>query len=221
MNKIPILFDTTAASTSTSQNHDESKGSTTPLIRKKREQKSICDARYSDDALYFGRNTGYELTDDYLYVYNFRYLDTEIIKQKIKEKSNITELHLTHVRNIDSQKAQEIATILKNSNINILWLELLNITDSQELIAVLKYTNINVLQLGHRDSISVESSQISPQQLKFESEIYAKYISEVVKGLKDTNVEELVLSNNHMGDKAVIDIIKLGYLKKLVLMLKN
>lgn len=179
---LPVLFDTTAATTSTSQNHDESQDHTThndnqSLIRVKREQ------------------AAYDIFGNLLCIHN-AWLDTKIVKHILKENSNITKLKLKSVWGIDSQKAQEMATILNNSNINTMSFEFIDITSAKELMAVLKYTNITVLQLANRvfsvsDNVSSNSN-----------------IPEIVKGLKDTNVETLIFTNNYIEKKLLINIIK-------------
>lgn len=189
VSKTPVLFDTTAASTSTSQNHDESKGST----KHNDNQYLIRGKRSWDNYLQL----------DCLHV-NSVSLDTKFIKRQLKE--NLTGLCLTNVRDIDSQKAQEIATLLKNSNINYILFNYMNITDSKELMAVLKDTNINVLQL----SPGAISATKPTETFAFDyiSKKNLKYIQEIIKVLKDTNVEKLILTNNYLGDEKVIDIIK-------------
>lgn len=191
VSKIPILFDTTAASISTSQNHDESKGPT-----KHNDNQYLIRGKRSWDNY---------LQSDCLHV-NSVSLDTKFIKRQLKENSNFTGLCLTNVWNINSQKAQEIATLLKNSNIDSILFNYMNITDSKELMVVLKDTNINVLQLSPGAISATKPTE--DFAFNYISKKNSKYIQEIIKVLKDTNVEKLILTNNYMGDEKVIDIIK-------------
>ncbi|MFU7502961.1 MAG: hypothetical protein ACE1S7_06135 [Candidatus Tisiphia sp.] len=180
----PVLFDTTSAIMSTSQNHDESKESTThndnqSLIRVKR-------AGMSE----------YDIYGEVLYIQDV-FLDTEMIKQKLKDNSNVNKLTLINVQGIDAQKVQEMGTILKNSNISTLFFERMDTTIVKELMAILKYTNIS--------TICILPDDTHPEYM----DVDYKYIKEVITNLKETKVEQLIFNHLHMGDKQVIDIIKL------------
>jgi hypothetical protein len=177
MSKTPVLFDTTSATTPTSQNHDKSKEPT-----KHNDNQSLIRVKRAESG-------GYIIFDDNKLTVLKVPLDTEIIKQKLKENSNITELHLVSVWGVDSQKAQEIGTILKNSNISTISFNKIYITWIKELVAALKDTNVIVLKL--------QTSAINSEDAK-----------EIVENLKGTKVKELILAHSCIGDKGAIDLIK-------------
>jgi hypothetical protein len=191
MSKPPVLFDTISATISTSQNHDKSKGPTKHSKIKLAKSDQYEQSQLNDDQSRVKR-----ATDDYtIYgnklIFAKASLDTKSLKQKLEENSNITDLRLWNT-DVDSQKAQEIGTILKNSKVSKLTIKGNRIgatTWIKKLMVAIKDINISVLELS--------SNKVSSKDAK-----------EIGENLKDTKVQVLHLANNNIGDEGAIDIIK-------------
>ncbi|WP_375331500.1 hypothetical protein [Candidatus Tisiphia endosymbiont of Oplodontha viridula] len=187
VSKTPVLFDTTPATTSTSQNHNKSKGSTKhnddqSLIRGKR---AVGDGLILHDANgnIILHGNGSKLTFSYD-------LNTEMLKQQL-ENSNITELYLWDV-GVDPQKAQEIGKILKGSKVKVLSLvhNKIGTTGAIDFGTMLTGTEVTTLNLAH-------------------NRIGDERAIDIIKSLKEgnTKVKVVNLANNKITDKGVNDLI--------------
>ncbi|WP_342267567.1 hypothetical protein [Candidatus Tisiphia endosymbiont of Empis tessellata] len=208
---MPVLFDTTPATTSTSQNHAPSKKLTKhsddpSLIREK-------DGfiRHSADGNIILGGDGKKLTFSH-------HLDIKILKKQLTN-SNITELCLWEVATV-RQKAQKIGKILKdNSNVKVLSILYSNIGDigTIDFGRMLIDTEVTTLNLAY-NRIDDESAIGLIESLKG-TKVQELNLSDnrigdkgkgakgLIKSLKETNVKVLDLSDNNMSDKKVNDII--------------
>ncbi|UCM92439.1 MAG: hypothetical protein LF884_06225 [Rickettsia endosymbiont of Cimex lectularius] len=187
MSKPPVLFDTTPATTSTSQNHNKSKGSTKhnddqSLIRGKRAVGDGLILHNADGNIILHGN-GSKLTFSYD-------LNTEMLKQQL-ENSNITELYLWDV-GVDPQKAQEIGKILKGSKVKVLSLvhNKIGTTGAIDFGTMLTGTEVTTLNLAHN---------------KIGDERAIDLIKSLKKG--NTKVKAVNLASNKISDKGVNDLI--------------
>ncbi|WP_341747963.1 hypothetical protein [Candidatus Tisiphia endosymbiont of Dascillus cervinus] len=205
VSKMPVLFDTTPATTSTSQNHAPS------LIREK-------DGLILHDA--YGNIILGSDASKLTFSYN---LDIDRLEQQLKN-SKITELCLWALK-IDPQKVQKIGEFLKDSNVKVLSIlhgsiEGINfgtmLTDTKVTTLNLAYNGI-----GNKGAIGLESLKgTNVQELNLsDNRIGNKRAKGLIESLEETNVKVLDLSHNNMSDKKVNDIIP--ELKKILRLLSK
>ncbi|WP_341758639.1 hypothetical protein [Candidatus Tisiphia endosymbiont of Ditula angustiorana] len=172
MSKPPVFFDTISATTPTSQNHDKSKNPTKHSEIKLAKEQKVSDeheqSQLNDDQSMVKRSagTGYIVINNNELIFGHIPLNTKILKQKLKENSNITKLHLWNVWGVGS-KAQEIGKNLKGTNVEELSLESNSITDEGaiDLIKSLKEgdTKVKVLNLAHNNISNKGAEDLIPE----------------------------------------------------------
>jgi hypothetical protein len=209
MSKTPVLFDTTSATTPTSQNHDKSKEPT-----KHNDNQSLIRVKRAE-------GDGYIMFDDNKLIVHNVPIGTEITKRKLKENSNITELHLLSFNKIYITRIKELVAALKDTNVIVLKLQnsAINSEDVKEIVENLKGTKVKELILAHNcigdkgaidliKSLKEDGTKVKVLNLA-SNDISNKGAEYLVSELTDTQIIEVdLMGNNNIEPRTLQKISK-------------
>ncbi|BFD46662.1 MAG: hypothetical protein DMENIID0002_13080 [Rickettsia endosymbiont of Sergentomyia squamirostris] len=204
-----VLFDTTSATSLTSQNHDKSK----ELTKHNDDQSFIRGKRAVGDGLILHNADGNIILNGNKLTFSYD-LNINMLKQQLKN-SNITKLCLWTVK-IDPQKAQEIREILESSNVKELSI-LHGSIEGIDFGTMLTDTKVTTLNLAYNGIGNKSAKGLITSLKKTNVKVLdlsdnrigntGKGAKGLIKLLEKTNVKALDLSNNNMSDEKVNNII--------------
>ncbi|MFP3018354.1 MAG: hypothetical protein ACEY3E_05660 [Candidatus Tisiphia sp.] len=183
ISKTPVLFDTTFATTLTSQNHDRSKEPT-----KHDDDQSIIRVK---------RAVGDHYT---LYFNKLNYI--HLLEQKFE--NDIIGLYLFDVE-IDLQKAQEIGEILKGSKVKVLSLVNNQIGEAIDFGTMLTDTEVTTLNLAYSE-IGNERAIALIKSLK-KGDTKVKVVKLAYNNISDKGANDLI---SELTDSQIIEVDLMG-----------
>lgn len=198
VSKTPIFFNTTSATTPTSQNHDKLEEPT-----KHNDNQSFIRVKRSNSSTEYVVPLHQEYACDAT-------IDTKIITQKLQEGN----IHTLFVRNLHKAKTDVLMSVIKDNNINVLTLMdsdlyiplSINASYIQEIARALKGTKIEELFLVHHHNGDSTAINIIESIKKVDAKVKILNLSNnsisnqgaenIASKLRDTQITEVCLTKN-------------------------